>query len=171
MAISAEDFKHGMRQLGGAVTVVTTADGDSRAGLTATAVTSLSAEPPRLIACINRAGTTYETLSRGRVICVNLLCVQDRALAEQFAGMDGSPESQRFNSDRWTVLETGAPVLEGALASFDCRVDSVLDVGSHGVVIGDIVALTVSEMGAQPLCYRDGDWSTLAPLAALGTPA
>jgi flavin reductase (DIM6/NTAB) family NADH-FMN oxidoreductase RutF len=162
MAISADQFKQGMRRLGGAVNIVSAAHDGIFAGLTATAVTSLSAEPPRLLTCINRAGITYETISRGRCMAVNVLGAEHKDLAMLFAGMSGQPESERFADDLWVTGETGAPLLKDALVSFGCTVDSILDVGSHGVVIGTIQEMLVS--GSQkpaPLCYLDGDWSTM----------
>lgn len=167
MAISVDQFKEGMRQLGGAVTIVSCADEDISAGLTATAITSLSAEPPRLLACINRQGATYATISRGRNFCVNVLAMHHKTLAEKFAGMDGTPETERFDGGLWGPIKTGAPALKDAIVAFDCLVDSILDVGSHGIVIGDIVGVKIASDAddAASLCYKGGDWSTLVPLA------
>ena len=171
MAVTADLFRKGMRRLGGAVTIVTTTDQSGKwAGLTATAVTSLSATPPRLLACVNRQGGTYDTISRGRNLCINVLGVEHLALAKRFAGMEGEPESERFVGNLWETLATGAPALHGALANFDCVVDSIMDVGSHGIVIGLVSAVRVapsvggSEARAGALAYIDGAWSTLAAL-------
>ena len=168
MAVTDDVFRAGMRRLGGAVTIVTTTDGVQRAGLTATAVTSLSAAPPRLLACINRQGATYETLSRGRALCVNVLSTAHQDLARRFAGLDGCAETERFNDGAlWATGATGAPRLIDALVSFDCRVDSILETGSHGVVIGEIETITVDAEESAPLFYRDGHWATLSAIAAL----
>lgn len=166
MPISSDEFCQAMRRLGGAVNIVTAADGDVWAGLTATAVTSLSAEPPKLLACINRQGLTYETLSHGRVMGVNVLGVSHKELAMRFAGLDGVEETDRFNdADFWTTAHTGAPLLKNALVSFDCSVESILDAGSHGIVIGNIEAVRMDgEEITDPLCYLDGKWMTMAPL-------
>ena len=169
MPISENDFKQGMRRLGGAVTIVTAADGDVWAGLTATAVTSLSAEPPKLLACINRQGVTYETVSHGRTLGINILGSEHRDLAMRFAGMSGEPETERFSDGSWSTDVTGAPLLADALAAFDCRVESILDAGSHAIVIGLIEAvryapLSGARVGASPLCYIDGTWATLSTL-------
>ncbi len=163
MSITAEEFRLGMRRLGGAVNIVTTSCGDVNAGLTATAVTSLSAEPPKLLACINRAGSTYETISKGRCLGVNVLGVQHKDLAMLFAGMDGTPETDRFASGNWQVGASGALLLPDALVSFDCGVDSILDAGSHAIVIGSIIGVQVSDDETPiPLCYLDGEWMTMA---------
>jgi len=165
MEISPDQFRNGMRRLGGAVNIVTSAYDGVFAGLTATAVTSLSAEPPRLLCCINRAGATYETISKGRCISVNVLGAQQKKLAMRFAGMDGEPETERFSSEVWGVGVSGAPFYKEALVSFDCEVESVLDAGSHGIVIGNILEIRLNETSEDtPLCYIDGNWATMSAL-------
>ncbi|MFC3051379.1 flavin reductase family protein [Kordiimonas pumila] len=162
MTVNAEQFRQGMRRLGGAVNIVTSAHEGIYAGLTATAVTSLSAEPPRLLTCINRAGVTYETISKGRSLAINVLGTQHKDLAILFAGLSGQPETERFSSIEWNVGVGGAPLLPDALVSFDCEVESILDAGSHGIVIGLIRSIVVGgNSGDTPLCYLDGDWATM----------
>lgn len=166
MTISAEDFRQGMRRLGGAVNIITSAHDAVFAGLTATAVTSLSSEPPRLLACINRAGATYETISKGKCLGVNVLGTQHKELAMLFAGLSGEMETERFSSVKWDTGITGAPLLPNALVSFDCEVESILDAGTHGIVIGHIRSIVTTEkMSDTPLCYLDGNWSTMTTLS------
>lgn len=165
MPISVDDFRQGMRRLGGAVNILTTSDGDVWSGLTATAVTSLSAEPPRLLVCINQQGSTYDILCKGRTLGVNVLASQHKELAMRFAGMHGEPETERFGGEEWFTSQTGAPLLKGALASFDCTVDTITDAGSHGIVIGNIEAVEFDgDRAEDPLCYLDGEWVTFAPI-------
>jgi flavin reductase (DIM6/NTAB) family NADH-FMN oxidoreductase RutF len=167
MSISADQFKQGMRRLGGAVNIVTANHEGVWAGLTATAVTSLSAEPPRLLACVNRQGATYDTISHGRTLAVNVLGVEHKDLAMRFAGMTNVPETDRFDQSLWRPDLTGAPVLLGALVSFDCEVENIMDVGSHGIVIGNIKSVRISsEKTSEPLCYVDGEWAVLDILAS-----
>lgn len=165
MTISADQFRQGMRRLGGAVNIVTASHGGVWAGLTATAVTSLSAEPPRLLACVNQQGVTFETISKGRKLAVNVLGIQHKDLAMRFAGMDGEPETERFNSADWTADDGGAPFLSDALVSFGCDVENIMDVGSHGIVIGRITTIKVADAADySPLCYVDGNWAQLTGL-------
>ncbi|RMF11572.1 MAG: flavin reductase [Alphaproteobacteria bacterium] len=163
MTITAEEFKQGMRMLCGGVTIVTTKHAGQASGLTATAVCSLSAEPPRILACINRGGTTYGMVSQSRRFCVNVLTADQAELASCFAGMLRIGTEDRFNYGEWTRLTTGSPVLEDALASFDCTVSSIMDTGSHAIIIGDIVEVQVSP-GGDPLLYMDGQFSTRGPI-------
>ena len=165
MTATADLFKQGMSKLEGGVTIVTASQEGVPAGLTATAVCSLSAHPPRLLACINRAGTTYGVITQCRHFCVNVLSADDRDLAARFAGVGAVPPPERFATGLWGSLKTGAPVLETALAAFDCRVASIIDTGSHAIIIGDVEDIRAGA-GGEPLLYMDGRFSTLAPLAA-----
>lgn len=169
MTVTIDQFKQGMRMLAGGVTIVTTKHAGQFSGLTATAVCSLSAEPPRILACINRGGTTYGMISQSRRFCVNVLAAGQSDLAACFAGMLNIGADDRFNYGEWTQAETGSPVLEDALVAFDCTVSSIMDTGSHTIIIGDIQAIHSNGArdgaGGEPLLYMDGQFSTLAPLA------
>lgn len=166
MTVSGNDFKQGMRRLCGGVTIVTTREGGKTGGLTATAVCSLSAEPPRLLACINRGGNTYRMIAESRVFCVNVLSASQQDLATCFAGMMNIGERDRFELGNWTDLDSGAPALEDALAAFDCRVSSIIDTGSHAIIIGDITAIRTQDADS-PLLYMDGRFLTTGEVGAV----
>lgn len=154
-------FKAGMRQLVGGVTAITTAHDGRLAGLTATAVCSVSAEPPRLLACVNCKGETYEMIGASRVFSVNILAREHEDLAKRFAGMLPLDTGDKFAGADWESAATGAPLLTDALAAFDCRVSMIMDTGSHGVVIGDIQHVRVRD-GGSPLLYSAGEFTTTA---------
>lgn len=159
--IEPDLFKQAMRKLCGSVTIVTSRNGDEICGLTATAVCSLSAEPPRLLACINRDGATYRAIARSRVFCVNVLAADHGDLASCFAGRLPLGSGSRFDHGEWLSLHSGAPALHQALAAFDCRVSSILDTGSHAVIIGDVTAIEIATT-EQPLLYMNGQFGTIA---------
>jgi len=156
-------FKAGMRCLAGHVCVITTRAPDgNRSGMTATAVCSVSASPPTLLCCINRQNSSYRAIRDAGVLAVNVLAMGDRELADRFAsGMSGEA---RFGMGLWSELHTGAPVLESALASFDCRIEQAVDVGTHGILFGGIVAVRVRETDAKPLLYAHGQYGGFAAL-------
>lgn len=158
MTVCEESFKNGMRYLGAAVHIVTTADGDAWAGLTATAVCSLSAQPPRLLACINRRGITFETVTKARNLAVNLLCDDQISIAQRFAGMMQEDENDRFDKGLWAAGQSGAPILKSALVSFDCQVEQIIDGGTHAIVIGNVVDVLQNQQNKGPLIYLDGQW-------------
>ena len=155
--VDAQQFKEGMRQLTAGVTIVTTAIGSERRGLTATAVCSLSAEPPTLLACVNREAGAHDPTLQSRVFCVNLLATHHRKLAALFADPDKSAE--RFESGKWGTLESGAPVLMDSLASFDCILGQTMRAETHTVLTGRVQAVRLDE-SLQALLYSRGEFGS-----------
>ena len=88
------------------------------------------------------------------------MCIRDRS--NRFASAVSGDE--RFHHGDWSTLTTGAPVLASALASFDCTLLEVQDLGSHGVFFGQVEALRVREDEASPLLYGKGNYGTLQSL-------
>ncbi|MFO1188241.1 MAG: flavin reductase family protein [Alphaproteobacteria bacterium] len=157
------DFIQAMRQFAGAVTIITTIRDGSRTGLTATAVCSLTAEPPRILICVNKTASAHQPIAKGGVFCVNVLGTQHITIANRFAGRTAVDGDARFMADaNWITLATGAPVLADALANFDCTVHASHDFGTHSVYVGDVRAAT-SRTGA-PLMYSSGVFATATPI-------
>ena len=159
-AVAAEAFKRGMRRLAAGVTIITTMHDGERHGLTATAVTSLTTEPPQLLVCVNRTAAAHDLIHRGARLCVNVLAQEHRALAARFAGIDGVHGSERFLEGEWTRLKTGAPVLADAIASFDCEVAETVDVATHTIFIGRVVEVRAREDG-DALVYEAGSFGSV----------
>lgn len=147
-------FKEGMRHLVGAVTLITTRNSGQRRGLTATAVCSLSADPPSLLVCVNRQAEAHDHIQASGIFCVNLLAYEQQALAESFAARDGSKGESRFQRGEWTTLITGAPCLADCIVAFDCKLASEHGVGTHTIFVGHVVA--VHSRHGKPLLYEDG---------------
>ncbi|MGQ0654974.1 MAG: flavin reductase family protein [Betaproteobacteria bacterium] len=159
-------FKTGMRTLAGAVNIITSAQGGRRFGMTATAVCSATAEPPTVLACINKLATTHGAVAKSKVFCVNVLRVEDWELSTTFSG--GQTGDSRFRNGKWTHLSTGAPVLIDSLVSFDCRVVKKLSHGTHTIFLGQVEQIVLGQKG-KPLLYSDGQYAKLASLT-LGEP-
>ncbi|MBL0923772.1 MAG: flavin reductase [Sphingomonadaceae bacterium] len=156
-AHSSTLFQQAMRQLTGGVTLVTTNHEGINIGLTATAVCSLSAAPPRLLTCVNARGATYRALSASRRMCVNILAVDHCDLARRFAGMTDRGDADMFAMGDWSLSADAPPRLVDALASFDCEIDMIMETTSHGVVIGDIKEIVVGA-GRPSLLYGNGQF-------------
>lgn len=133
-----------MARLGAAVNVVTTRGAQGPCGLTASAVCSVTDDPPTLLLCINRESDLNETFKASGVLCVNTLAASQEALSPLFAGFTAVPQAERFETGVWTTLATGAPVLSGAVVSFDCRVAQVTEVGTHTVFFCEVMAIQAS---------------------------
>jgi flavin reductase (DIM6/NTAB) family NADH-FMN oxidoreductase RutF len=150
-----EDFKRGMRQLAAGVNVITVAIAGVRDGLTATAVCSISAEPPHLLVCVNATAGAHGPIHRAGSFCLNVLARDQEAIARRFAGMDGAEREDRFSLGTWTTLSTGSPALDGALANFDCIVVREIEAATHTLFIGRVLGVRANESG-DPLIYSHG---------------
>jgi len=131
-------FRDAMRQLAGGVCVVTVGAHEERTGLTATSVTSLCADPPTLLVCVNRESSSYQALTRFGVFAVNVLAADQREVAERFGGGSALKGSQRYQGGRWLVLPTGVRCLADAAAVFECEVDERIERHTHAIVIGRV---------------------------------
>lgn len=161
MAITTQDFRVGMQQLAAGVSIIATESEGSRGGLTATAVCSLSAEPPRLLVSVNRSGYTFGLISASRKFSVNILSADQADIAMLFASPAPNGAEDRFAVGTWWTEETGAPMLAEAVVAFDCKVVSIIDTGSHGIIIGDIMHAAI-EPDRSPLLYARGKFAQLA---------
>ncbi len=139
-----------MARLGAAVNVITTDGPAGRAGFTASAVCSVTDEPPTLLVCLNRSASVYEAFSRNGTVCVNTLAHGQERLSNLFGGK--TPMAERFAGAEWSELFSGAPVLDGALVSFDCRVAQVSQVGTHDILFCEVLAIRQGE-GSKGLMY------------------
>jgi flavin reductase len=134
-----DDYRDAMARLGAAVSIVTTDGPGGRAGFTASAVCSVTDDPPTLLVCLNRAASAYPAVQANGVLCVNALGAGRQALSNLFGGK--TPMDDRFAAADWTVAASGAPVLDGAAASFDCRIVGRQAVGTHDVLFCEVLAV------------------------------
>ena len=165
MPIAPELFRQGMRCLAAGVTIITTAERSRPSGLTATAVCSLSLDPPQLLVCISRRAGAHDAMARSARFCVNVLSRGQWRLAARFSGQNGGFGAERFKAGKWTTLKTGAPALVDALAAFDCLVTERVDASTHTIFIGRVVDLELRPKG-KPLLYASGGYAGLQALAA-----
>ncbi len=157
MTVSREQFRDAMARLGAAVNIVTTDGTGGRAGLTASAVCSVTDDPPTLLVCLNRSSRANAVFKRNGVLCVNTLAADHRALSDAFAGKGGLDTEERFRLARWSVLATGAPALdESCVVAFDCRISEVLEKGTHSVLFAEIAAIRQGEPCQALIWYGRG---------------
>jgi flavin reductase (NADH)/flavin reductase len=163
VAVELDLFRNGMRRFTGGVCLITTIDArGQRSGLTATAVCSVTVEPPTLLVCINRSSHTHDILREAGIFAVNVLAADDHGLAKRFSGAETG--EARFAAGEWITAKTGAPVLASALVSFDCRLANAVDVGSHGVFFGEVQAVSLGGGEAPPLLYAQGTYGSFGLL-------
>jgi flavin reductase len=144
--VTRDAYRDGMARLAAAVNVITTDGPAGRGGFTASAVCSVTDDPPTLLVCVNLSSRQNDFLRGNGVLCVNTLAAGQDGIAALFSTRDLAME-QRFAGADWSSLQTGAPVLDGAVASFDCRIVERLERGTHAVILCEVQAVRV---GASP---------------------
>jgi flavin reductase (NADH)/flavin reductase len=153
----ARYFLTAMSSLAATVCVIAASShtGD-RYGITATAVCSLSTEPPQLVVCVNRNSSIAKALVGTGWFSVNILAGSQEDVAATFAGRTGKSGSQRFDDAMWSGHVTGTPVLSDAAAVCVCHVSNSLHQASHLVVIGRVldVLLPTRHPPPAPLMYH-----------------
>jgi flavin reductase len=140
-------FREAMSRVTAAVHIVTTDGPASLAGMTATAVAPIAAEPPMMLVCINKSSPSAARMIGNGAYCINTLAVPHKALADIFAGRTGERLEEKFAHGEWTKLATGCPVLRGAAAVFDCRLAEVKEVMTHFIMIGAVEEVSYGPEG------------------------
>ena len=146
-----ENFIAAMGLAASSVSVVTTDGPAGKFGLTVSAVSSVSADPPMVLACVNRKSPAMAAIEQNGVFAVNLLAAENLEVAEVFCGRPKSGKAYDFDRHDWREGMTGAPRIADALAVFECATDAAYDAGTHRIFVGRVVA---AHRGASdPLVY------------------
>jgi flavin reductase (DIM6/NTAB) family NADH-FMN oxidoreductase RutF len=149
--LEKQEFRRVLGHFAAGVTIITTIGEDGRPyGLTATAFSSVSLEPPLVLVCVDKKSESHPHFHTSRVFAVNLLAVDHEHLSRRFAVSGGD----KFGDLPVRTGVTGAPVLREALAHLECRTVNVVDAGDHTVFIGRVEAGDARE--GEPLLYFRG---------------
>ncbi|MEV6698968.1 flavin reductase family protein [Streptomyces sp. NPDC051453] len=163
---SRQDFVAAMGNAATGVTVVSTEGPAGRFAQTVSAMCSVSADPPSLLVCVNERSPLAAAAVRNGVIAVSVLAAGQAHVSDVFAGRPAQGSGPYdFDCAEWDVLGTGAPVLRGAAAAFDCRLADSVARGTHQVLFGAVVASAAS--GAHPLVHHARTYATPSPLNSL----
>jgi len=159
MTVSADDFKSALQLWVSGVTVVTThSEKFGVQGMTVTAFSSVSVNPPQVLVCLNAAADTGDGIDESQCFAVNVLTSEQQDTSNQFAG--GSSQAQRFADADWSAGVTGAPLLNNSLMSLDCKVVEKVRAGTHWIIIGEVQACECRT--GEPLLYYRGAYRQLA---------
>lgn len=158
--ITAEQFRRACGLWASGVSIVTTTDAARRPyGLTMSAVSSLSLEPPMLLVCLDRGSDTLPALLESRVFCVNVLSSTQQDLSNRFAkkGQD------KFAGVSYSITDSGAPILDDTLVSVVCTLQDDFAGGDHRICCGVVERIVTNEsVDIEPLLYYGGRYGTLA---------
>ena len=152
-------FRNLMRQQAGAVTIIAVGEPGDRTGLTATAMCSLTDNPPMVLICVNRNASAHAPIRARRCFSVNILAKGQDELAKRFSTKKLEGEA-RFEAKDWEVLATGAPVLKGTIASLDCELAAEHEVETHSIFIGRVRDGRFADE-EKPLVYFRGEFKGL----------
>jgi flavin reductase (DIM6/NTAB) family NADH-FMN oxidoreductase RutF len=155
--IGPDDFRKVLGHFASGVTIITTCDGDGRAtGLTASAFTSVSLDPPLILVCIAHKSQSYPSImERGR-FAVNFLRREQEDLSRRFA----TTRLDKFDGVPHRISALGLPVLTEALAHVECVTVATHVEGDHTLFIGRVDACDTTE--GMPLLYYRGKYESLS---------
>ncbi|GAA1952009.1 flavin reductase family protein [Kitasatospora viridis] len=161
MTAPQPDFRQAMATVPGPVVIATTVDPLGRPwGFTASSFTSLSADPPLVLVCLDKKASTHRAFSTCDRFLVNVLSAEHAEVAQRFA----TSGTDRFAAADTRPLELGLPGLPDATARIACTLHSVLDGGDHSILVGRVVRTAVSQ--EPPLVYCRRGFTRLDPVPA-----
>jgi 3-hydroxy-9,10-secoandrosta-1,3,5(10)-triene-9,17-dione monooxygenase reductase component len=160
VAVAEEQFKQVLARWVTGVTIVTARDGDRIHGMTVSAFTEVSLDPPLVLVCADKQSNTNPVIAAGKVFAVNILAEDQWALSNKFASK--KHEAERFDDLVYETGETGAPLLSHCVANLDCRVVAAHDHGDHIVYVGEVVGLR--QTSAEPLLYHAGAYGVFSKI-------
>lgn len=157
MPVNADQFRSALGHFASGVTVVTMANGDRLAGLTVSAFTSVSLNPPYVLVCIDKQSSTLDLLRAAKAFAVNLLSDNQVDLSNRFA----SKSEDKFSGVPYRLGQLAVPILDNTLGFVECRLVQEIDAGDHIIFMGQVEQADVN-IDKQPLLYYHGKYRTLA---------
>ncbi len=163
-AIDGRQFRNVLGSFCTGITVITTFDDDAEGGpapigFACQSFAALSLDPPLVLFCPTKASRSWAAIEKSGMFCVNILAEEQQPVCARF----GSREPDKFAGVAWHASDLRLPVLDGALATIQCKVDSVLDGGDHYIVIGRVLALSESTGSDRPLLFYRGQYTAIEP--------
>jgi len=156
MPISKQEFRRVLGHFAAGVTVITTVGDDGKPyGLTATAFTSVSLEPPLVLVCVDKRAESHPHFHASRIFAVNFLRADQQEVSRGFAVSGGD----KFSGVEMRQGVTGAPVLAGVLGHLECRTTDVCEGGDHTIFIGQVESADATE--GEPLLYFKGAYGKI----------
>lgn len=153
-AAQKDSFRLALRRMASSVSIISAADGQTRAGMTASSVTSLSFDPLSLLVCIHRQSRFYEIVSQQDTFCINLLDQAQADISDKFSRP--TAENNLFDNGDWQWHD-GLPYLKGAQANLFLDIKDRHTFGTHSIVIGEVKDVFYADQ-VSPLIYLDGSY-------------
>jgi flavin reductase (DIM6/NTAB) family NADH-FMN oxidoreductase RutF len=148
--VDRERFRSVISRFASGVSIITTRHEGIDYGLTASAVCSLSLDPPMLLICVNKASNTQKAIAEAQVFAVNILREDQSGLAHRFAGS----HPDKFAGMSISYGELAVPLLDDMLATIECRVTEIISGGTHSIFLAEVQSARATE--GMPLTYFRG---------------
>jgi flavin reductase (DIM6/NTAB) family NADH-FMN oxidoreductase RutF len=157
MPIDRDLFRAVLGRFASGVTIVTSVDADGiDHGMTVSAFSSLSLDPPLVLVCIDHKASVWPAFERATHFAINILGSQQEALSRRFSSRDG----ERFEGVGFTRGTTGVALLDDTLAAVECTVTARLPHGDHSILVGSVDGGSARDL--QPLLYYRGGYASLS---------
>ncbi|GAF54215.1 LOW QUALITY PROTEIN: predicted flavin reductase RutF in novel pyrimidine catabolism pathway [Psychrobacter sp. JCM 18900] len=152
-----QSFRDAMSKLAAAVNIITTEGPAGRAGFTASAVCSVTDEPPTLLVCLNRSASVYKFFRKYGAMRQHTWSTR----LKRCVWAEKKALEERFEQGNWSTLSTGSPVLEDASISFDCKIKLISSVGTHDILICEVLDIK-HKPDCESLIYFNRDYHQLS---------
>jgi len=164
MSVDPAALRQVMRQWVAGVTVVTSVHEGKRGGMTVSSFTSVALDPPTVLVCLNKSTYTHGLVSTSGVLAISMLSADQAPISNRFAGMDPqlTEHDQRFEGVELEILETGSPLIKGAIGWLDCKVVTTHETGTHTIFIAEVIHAQAFDASA-PLVYFNRNYQLLTP--------
>ena len=149
-----EQFLIAMRFLASSVSLISAKDSSGNLfAMTASSVTSLTMDPPSILACVNNSATIHDVLMKGENLCINILQKTQQEISNICSSKE--LESTRFQNDFWDTSDI--PFIKDSQANIFCKVDETVSYHTHKIVIGSVIHSQSAET-FNTLMYADGGY-------------
>lgn len=156
MPIDKDLFRAVLGRFASGVTIVTAVDADGRDhGMTVSAFSSLSLDPPLVLICLDHGASVWTAFATAEHFAINILSSTQEALSRRFSSREGD----RFDGVGFTRGTTGVALLDDTLAAVECRVTTRVAEGDHSILIGSVESGAARDL--QPLLYYRGGYASL----------
>ena len=144
----------GQRAIGS--TIVTARSEEGPAGFLGLSASHVCADPPLMLASIDKRTSALATVVAARHFAINFLPRDANAIADMFGGKGELKGAQRFEMGSWKTLTTGAPVLENALGAMDCKLEETIERHGICIVLGRVVDVMIGADASPLVHFRGG---------------
>ena len=160
MSVTQDEFRRAMGCFSTGVTVITVDDYGKVEGMTANAFASVSLDPMLVLVCVSHTARTHAHLHARKRFGINVLSENQRKISEHYALAERDPAvAEETAGAKFDRTQRGTPVLQGALAYLECRLQTTHEAGDHTIFIAEVEDVVVHE--GKPLLYFRGDYHTI----------